>query len=60
LDSFKCDYELERVLIGLADILDNQLVVDNNILAALMNSIPEMVRRLCKLRQDGDQPENDV
>jgi hypothetical protein len=24
LDSFKCDYELERVIVGLADILANQ------------------------------------
>jgi hypothetical protein len=51
VDGFKCDYELSRIIVGISYILNNQLVGDETLVRSLLDSIPELVRRLCKCRQ---------
>ncbi len=58
--NFKCDYELARVLIGVADLLQLQAISDHSAATALMQILPELVCRACRLRQEGDNPQNDI
>ena len=58
-ECFKCESELSRVIVGFAHILNNQLVGDETSVRMMLESLPEFVRRLCSIRQEGDVPEND-
>ena len=58
-ECFKCESELSRVIVGFAHILNNQLVGDEASVRMMLESLPEFVRRLCNIRQEGDVPEND-
>lgn len=49
-NNFKCDYELARVLIGIADLLGMQAVTEESIVWEVMGVLPELVRRICNLR----------
>lgn len=55
-EHFRCDYEIGRVLIGLGDLLQAKCVGESA--GAVMYALPELVRRLCKLRTEGDDPLN--
>ena len=59
-DCFKCDYEIGRVLIGVADLLQAKCVGEQGVAAAVMQALPELVRRLCKLRTEGEDQLNDA
>lgn len=59
-DSFKCDYEISRIIVGFSHILDNQIVGEENLVRDMLNFLPEFVRRLCNIRQEGDNHENDL
>jgi len=59
-DTFRCDYEISRILIGIASILKLGENLSNGTLVNMMNSLPSMVYSLCKLRTEGDHPQNDI
>jgi hypothetical protein len=58
-NSFRCDSELSRVIVGLTHVLSQQLVGQEQLVRDMLEALPELVRRLCSIRQDGDSPEND-
>jgi hypothetical protein len=59
-DNFRCDYEITRVIVGFSHILENKMVGEEGVVRAMVNALPELVRRLCKLWMDGDTPDNDL
>lgn len=59
-EHFRCDYEIGRILIGVADLLQAKCIGDQNIAGAVMYALPELVRRLCKLRTEGEDQLNDA
>ena len=58
-DTFRCDSELSRVIVGFSHILNNQIIGEEVLVRAILDSLPEFVRKLCSNRQEGDNPEND-
>lgn len=58
-ENFRCDYELARVLVGLADLLEQRAVSEEGLAVAVARALPDLVRRACRLRQEGDDPLND-
>ena len=58
-DTFKCDSELSRIIVAFSHILNNQIVGEEVLVRGMLDSLPEFVRRLCSIRQEGDSPEND-
>ena len=58
-ECFKCDAEISRIIVGFTHILNNQLIGDEATVRMMLESLPEFVRRLCNIRQEGDLPEND-
>ena len=58
-DSFQCDSELSRIIVTFSHLLSNQIIGEEVLVRGMLDSLPEFVRRLCKIRQDGDSPEND-
>lgn len=59
-DNFRCDYEIARIIIGIADLLEAKCMGEQNVTSAVMYTLPEFVRKLCKLRQEGDDQLNDA
>lgn len=55
-EHFKCDYEISRIVVGIISMLEFQYLSDTSTITALMNILPDLVCRLCKLRQEGDRP----
>lgn len=43
----------------MSDLLSLQLINDQDLCSKFMNLLPDLVKRLCKLRIDGDSPQND-
>ena len=58
-ENFRCDYELARVLVGVSDLLSLKAVNDEQLAIEIMRIMPEIVRRTCKLRTEGDNQLND-
>lgn len=58
-NNFKCDYQLGRLIVGITDLLGQNAITDSALVAQLMDALPELVRRLCQLRTEGDDQRND-
>jgi hypothetical protein len=46
--------------VGFSHILNSQMVSEESIVREMLNVLPELVRRLCNIRQEGDNHQNDL
>lgn len=49
-ERFHIDYEMNRLLIGIGDLLSFQSLNDKNLISLILNRLPEIIEKVIKIR----------
>lgn len=53
-----CDYEISRLMVGVADLFSFQAINDQNVGSEIINRLPEAIEKQCQIRIGED--DNDI